>query len=62
MATDTAPTAPARRHYWQLPTFALGVAAVWLPVWAALPAEQRDGLVRAVRESFELVHVARGHP
>ncbi|HKB02685.1 MAG TPA: hypothetical protein VKD90_10725 [Gemmataceae bacterium] len=41
---------------------ALGIATVWLTVWVALPAEQRDALVRSMREAFELVHVARGHP
>jgi hypothetical protein len=52
------------RSWWRLlrtDLVALGVAAVWLAVWAALSAEQRDGLVRSVREAFELVHVARGH-
>lgn len=41
---------------------AVGVAAVWLPVWVALPADRRDGLVQTAREAFELVHIARGHP
>jgi hypothetical protein len=52
------------RSWWGLlrvELVALGVAAVWLPVWAALPANQRDGLMRSFREAFELVHVARGH-
>ena len=51
------------RSWWGLlraDLVALGVAAVWLPAWAALPAEQRNGLVRSAREALELVHVARG--
>ena len=40
----------------------LGVGAVWVSVWLALPADRRDGLARFVREVFELIHVARGHP
>jgi hypothetical protein len=53
------------RSWWGLlraELVALGLAAVWLPIWTALPAEQRDGLVQSVREGFELVHVAGGHP
>jgi hypothetical protein len=39
---------------------ALGVAAVWLPVWVSLPEEHRDALFRFAREALELVHIARG--
>jgi hypothetical protein len=39
---------------------ALGLAAALLPGWAALPPGQRDGVVQATREWFELVHVSRG--
>ena len=37
-----------------------GVAAVCLYGWTNLSAEQRDGVVRTIREVFELIHVARG--
>jgi hypothetical protein len=40
----------------------LGVAAVWLSVWLAIPAESRDAILRSAREAFELIHLARGHP
>src|SRR5262245_7322337 len=37
---------------------AVCVSAVWLTVWASLSDEQRDAVMRNVREAFELVHVA----
>ena len=41
---------------------AVGIVAVWLSVWSSLTAEQREEAMRSVRDAFELVHVARGHP
>lgn len=44
MATDTAPPSPAptsRQNYWQLPTFALGVAAA-AAAWAYFPPPPAD--------------------
>jgi hypothetical protein len=41
---------------------AVGVAAVAIPAWLALPQERRDWLMRAALDLFELLHVARGHP
>jgi len=43
----------------ELATFA--VAAALLPAGAAIPQGERDGFMRAAREWFELIHVARGH-
>jgi hypothetical protein len=40
----------------------LGIAAVLLAVFAALPPEQRAGLVRSLREFAELLSLARGRP
>jgi hypothetical protein len=37
------------------------VAAALLPAGAAVPQGERDELMRAAREWFELVHAARGH-
>jgi hypothetical protein len=41
---------------------AVGVAAVAIPAWLALPQERRDWLMRAALDLLELVHRARGHP
>ena len=37
------------------------VAAALLPAGSAVPQGERDGLLRAAREWFELIHAARGH-
>jgi hypothetical protein len=40
----------------------LGIGVVLVAVFVALPAEQRDGLVRSLQEFVHLVSIARGHP
>jgi hypothetical protein len=40
---------------------ALVLAAALLPVMNVVPQGERDEFMRAAREWFELVHVARGH-
>ena len=54
MATDTAADAPTRRrHYWQLPTFALGVAAA-VAAYTAFPPRPASPADRAARQLTDL--------
>ncbi len=58
MATDTAADAPARRHYWQLPTFALGVAAAVaaytaFPPRPASPADRLGKQLTDLRQALD---------
>jgi hypothetical protein len=40
----------------------LGIVVVLLAVFVALSAEQRDGLLRSLREFVDLISIARGPP
>lgn len=56
MATDTAPPTPAptsRRNYWQLPTFAVGVAAA-ISAWLFFPPPPADPAVVFARDLTRL--------
>ena len=60
MATDTAPTS-ARRNYWQLPIFALGVAAAVSAV-AAFPPQPRSPADRLSSQLAELRQALERRP
>lgn len=53
MATDSAPAAPPRRMYWQLPVFAVGVAAAVL-AWRYFPPPTLAGHEQVERDRYSL--------
>jgi len=53
MATDTAPAPQRSRNYWQLPTFAVGIAAA-IAAWTAFPPLPRNPADRFVSDQAAL--------
>ncbi len=53
MATETAPAPPRSRNYWQLPTFAVGIAAA-VAAWTAYPPPPRNPADRFAADQVAL--------